>query len=147
MAFGRPTKYLPEFNKQVVKLCMLGATDQNLADFFEVAIDTITEWKKVHPEFSASIKEGKEEADAKVAASLFHRATGYSHPDVDIKMFEGDIIKTDLIKHYPPETIAAIFWLKNRRPDLWRDKQEHKIDGSLTIKPDWLNVDPEKSSL
>ena len=129
---GRPSKYKPEFTKQAYKLCLLGATDKGLANFFEVSEDTIHEWKKVHPEFSESLKEGKEEADAIVASSLFHRATGYSHKDVDIKIYKGKIITTQLTKHYPPDSTAAIFWLKNRNPKQWRDKQE--VEHSITEK-------------
>ena len=121
---GAPTKYKPEYNKQVIKLCRLGATDKEMADFFEVSESTINLWKKEHTEFSESIKKGKQEADANVAHSLYRRAIGYHHKDVDIKMYEGSIIKTDLKKHYPPDPTAAIFWLKNRRPKEWRDKQE-----------------------
>lgn len=121
---GAPTKYKSTYNKQAYKLCLLGATDQDLADFFEVCEDTINEWKKVYPLFSVSIKKGKVIADATVAESLYKRANGYSHPDVDIKMFEGQIIQTKLTKHYPPDSTAAIFWMKNRKPKEWRDKQE-----------------------
>lgn len=121
---GRPTKYKPEFDQQAEKLCKLGATDIELADFFEVVEDTINEWKKVHESFSVSVKRGKIEADAMVASKLFHRATGYEHPEVDIKMYEGHIITTDLVKHYPPDPTSMIFWLKNRQPSKWRDKTE-----------------------
>lgn len=129
---GRPTKYKPEYCQQAYKLCLLGATDKGLANFFEVTESTLNLWKKEYPEFSESLKEGKEEADAVVASSLFHRATGYSHPDVDIKIFKGKIIKTQLVKHYPPDSTAAIFWLKNRNPSKWRDKQE--IEHSVSEK-------------
>ena len=64
MAGGRPTKYKPEYATQAAKLCALGATDAQLADFFDVAISTITLWKVQHPEFSASIKLPKAEASA-----------------------------------------------------------------------------------
>lgn len=121
---GRPTKYKPEFAKQAYKLCLLGATDKRIADFFDVTESTLNLWKQEFPEFSESLKAGKEEADSVVAQSLFHRATGYSHPDVDIKLFKGKIITTKLTKHYPPDSTAAIFWLKNRQPKQWRDKQE-----------------------
>lgn len=129
---GRPTKYKPEFAKQAYKLCLLGATDKRIADFFEVTESTLNLWKQEHPEFSESLKAGKEEADAIVAQSLFHRATGYSHPDLDIKMYKGKVIRTDLVKHYPPDSTAAIFWLKNRQPRMWRDKQE--VEHSISEK-------------
>ena len=121
---GAPTKYKEEFNEQVYKLCLLGAIDEKIADFFDVCVDTINEWKKIYPEFSVSIKRGKQFADAEIASALFHRAKGYEHPDVDLKMYDGNIIETEIIKHYPPDTTAAIFWLKNRNSKEWRDKQE-----------------------
>ena len=108
---GRPSKYQPDFTRQALKLCRLGATDQELADFFAVSINTIDNWKKVHPEFLGALKEGKQLSDAEVANKLFKRATGYSHNDVHISNYKGDITKTPFVKHYPPDTTAAIFWL------------------------------------
>ena len=128
---GRPTKYQDTYPAQALKLCKLGATDKEIAAFFEVHVDTIDEWKRVHPSFSESLKEGKQLADAEVAHKLFHRATGYSHKAVkivaDAKTKEEHIV--EFVEHYPPDTTAAIFWLKNRRPDLWRDKVDHGLSG------------------
>src|SRR5690606_25933325 len=92
--------------------------------------------KQEFPEFSESLKKGKDEADALVASSLFRRALGYNHPDTDIKMFRGKIITTKVTKYYPPDTTAAIFWLKNRQPEKWRDKQEikHSLDEEQIFK-------------
>lgn len=64
-------------------------------------------------------------ADAEVGERLFQRACGYSHPDVHISNYQGAITQTEITKHYAPDTTACIFWLKNRRPDLWRDRMEH----------------------
>lgn len=128
---GRPTEYKEEYCVQVEKLCKLGATDKEIADFFEVDESTINNWKIAHPEFLESIKKGKTLADANVAEKLYQRAMGYSHEAVKIfpdggKDERGN--KSPLIvpyvEHYPPDTIAAIFWLKNRQKDKWRDKQE-----------------------
>lgn len=121
---ARPTKYDKKYNDQVEKLCKLGATDVQLADFFEVSEATIHNWKKEHPEFLESIKNGKERADAMVAESLYHRAIGYKHVEEKAFMFQGDIVTHLQEKHYPPDATSAIFWLKNRRPDAWRDKKE-----------------------
>lgn len=131
---GRPTKYETRFNTQAYRHCLLGATDKDLAELFEVEETTINNWKIEHPKFFESIKKGKADADAKVADSLFKRANGYSHSDVDIKMFEGEIITTKLVKHYPPDTTAAIFWLKNRQKNKWRDKTE--VDNNIKIAKD-----------
>lgn len=121
---GRPTDYRTEYNDQAEKLCKLGATDKELADFFEVQEQTINNWKIAHPEFFESIKRGKQLADANVAEKLYQRAMGYSHPDVDLRVIDGEVVQTELTKHYPPDTAAAIFWLKNRQKKKWRDKIE-----------------------
>ena len=126
---GRPTKYRDEYCKLAYQFCLLGATDARLAENFEVTEQTLNNWKTEHPEFFESIKEGREVADAKVADALYNRAIGYSHPDVDIRTVSvgigvSKIVTTDIIKHYPPDTGAAMAWLKNRQPKQWRDKQE-----------------------
>lgn len=126
---GRPSKYKPEYAEQSRKLCLLGYTDAELASFFGVATDTINEWKVVHPEFSVSIRAGKEVADAEIADSLYNRAKGYSHPEDDIKVVQGEITITPTIKHYPPDTTAASLWLRNRQGGRWRDKTEQEITG------------------
>lgn len=123
---GRPSKYQASFAEQALKLCRLGATDKELADFFGVNELTINRWKVDRPEFCKSLKEGKGLADAEVADKLFKRATGYQHEAVkivaDAKTGAEHIVP--YTEHYPPDTTAAIFWLKNRRPDLWRDKTD-----------------------
>lgn len=130
---GRPSRYKEEFNDQAQKLCRLGATDKELADFFGVAVSTLNLWKKSHPQFSESLKAGKQLADAEVADKLFLRATGYSHPDVHISNYQGEVTITPITKHYPPDPTSMIFWLKNRRPDLWRDKPEPEdTDANVT---------------
>lgn len=140
---ARPTKYQAEYAEQALKLCRLGATDKELADFFQVNEDTINEWKKVHSAFSESLKAGKAMADAEVADKLFKRATGYEHKAVKISANpNGDEHVTEYVERYPPDTTAAIFWLKNRRPDQWRDKTDHTLanpDGSaLNLKVEFV---------
>lgn len=129
MTAGRPSKYKPEFAGQAAKLCLLGATDSQLADFFAVSVSTINLWKMQHPEFSESIKVPKEQADERVEQSLYRRAMGYEHDEVDLKVVAGEIIATPVRKHYPPDTTAAIFWLKNRRSQEWREKTETTVKG------------------
>lgn len=129
-SIGRPSRFRQEFSDQAEKLCRLGATDRDLADFFGVDVATLNRWKKRHPEFCESLKKGKEVADAEVADRLYKRACGYSHKDTKFATFEGRITdREEYDKHYPPDTIACIFWLKNRRPDLWRDKIGHEYSG------------------
>lgn len=136
---GRPSSFRPEFVDLAYHLALLGATDKQLADAFGVVEQTVNNWKLAHPEFLESLKRGKDEADAKVAQSLFHRATGYSHPAVKIMTRslgegEGSVIEeVPYTEHYPPDTTAAIFWLKNRQRGMWRDRQELDVPGLTTI--------------
>lgn len=134
-AVGRPSRYKPEYAEQALKLCMLGLIDKEMAAFFGVSEQTLNTWKKRHPEFLESLKGGKTLADAGVAAKLFHRACGYEHPEVHISNYQGQITVTDIIKHYPPDTTAAIFWLKNRQRGLWRDKPEAEDDEDAVAMP------------
>lgn len=128
---GRPTKYKPEFNRQAEKLCLLGSTDKDIAGFFEVDESTINRWKIEYPEFCESIKRGKISADANVASRLYKRAIGYEHDEDKIFNNNGEPLIVPTIKHVQPDTTAAIFWLKNRQPARWRDKQE--VD--VTVSP------------
>lgn len=118
---GHPTLYREEYNEQAYKLCLLGHTDIELAAFFEVAEDTIYEWKKVHPQFSESVKRGKDKADAEVAQAFLKRALGYQYEE---ETFEMGVNTKTVTKEVPPDAGAALNWLKNRQPKKWRDKQE-----------------------
>lgn len=132
---GRPSLYKPEYDEQARKLCLLGATDPELADFFGVNIDTIYEWKKVHGTFSDAIKRGKIQADSNVADRLYQRAMGYEHPEVDIRVINQEIIQTPITKVYAPDPTAAIFWLKNRQRTKWRDRIETEHSGKIDTSP------------
>ena len=129
MAIGRPSKYKDEFAEQAYKLCLLGATDKELADFFEVDELTINRWKGSKKEFRKSLKAGKDEADAVIAQKLYHRAKGYEHPEDKIFNDNGSPLIVPTVKHYPPDTTACIFWLKNRQRNKWRDKTEQELTG------------------
>lgn len=128
---GAPTKYQDNYPDQAYKLTLLGATDPELADFFEVNPDSIYEWKKKHPEFSEAIKEGKAKADSEVANKLFNRATGYDIEEVEEVMYKGKKETLTKRRHVPPDVTSMIFWLKNRKPGSWRDKQEIDVTGSI----------------
>lgn len=129
MPGGRPTAYQPEYAEQAKKLCALGATDAQLADFFQVAVSTVALWKVKHQEFSDALKLAKAKADEMVEQSLFRRAMGYECEETDIRVIEGQIVETTVRKVYPPDTTAMIFWLKNRKPAEWRDKVNQEVSG------------------
>lgn len=136
---GRKSLYRDEYSNQVLKLSLLGATDKEIADFFGISEQTVNSWKKRYPEFLESIKKGKQIADSNVASKLYNRAIGY---DFEEKHYEirkpenkdGQVsfIETKRIKkHMPADTTAAIFWLKNRQPDKWRDRKE--VDATVNL--------------
>lgn len=124
MPAGRPSKFDGIDQVQLKKLVQKGFTDKELSDFFNITEQTLNNFKKKHPEFFESLKDWKKEADRKVEMSLFERACGYSHPEDKIFTFQGAEIIVPTTKHYPPDPVAAIFWLKNRQPDVWRDKPD-----------------------
>lgn len=133
---GRPPEFREEFCELGRNYALLGATDAEMAEFFGVSERTVNRWKVKFPEFCQSIKEGKRQADAKVASRLFERACGFSHQDTKFATFEGQITDSqEYTKHYPPDTTAAIFWLKNRDPQRWRDKIDHEVEfsGDITV--------------
>jgi len=119
MSAGRPTKYETSYNEQAYKLCLLGFTDKELADFFEVHVDTINEWKVQYEEFSVSVKRGKAIADAEVATSFHKRAVGYTYEE---ETYEGGELTKTVVKEMAPDAGAALNWLKNRQRDKWSDK-------------------------
>lgn len=151
MAGGRPTKYREEYAEQAYKLCLLGHTDADLAEFFEVSEQTINTWKKSHSGFLESVTRGKEVADAEVAASFHKRAVGYQYTETHSEATkEGDIrLSKEIVKEVPPDPGAALNWLKNRQPAKWRDKHDHELSGpgGEPIESKWtvefVNATPE----
>lgn len=135
MPAGRPSSYKPEYAEQVAKLALLGATDQEVADFFGVDARTIYRWKHEHDEFCQALKAGKEVADERVERSLYQRAIGYEQDEVKIFMPGG--AEAPVYAPYrakiAPDTTAAIFWLKNRRKDDWRDRKEVEHSGNIGL--------------
>ncbi|MBK8772875.1 MAG: helix-turn-helix domain-containing protein [Rhizobiales bacterium] len=136
---GRPSLYRDEFAAQAEKLCKLGATDVDLADFFGVTKRTIERWRSMHEQFCRSIIVGKEEADNAVERSLYQKAVGYEQEAVKIFMPAGaeKPVYAPYREKVAPDTAAAIFWLKNRRKDKWRDRIEQDVTHTLTISAEF----------
>lgn len=140
---GRPTAYRDEFAEQAAKLCALGATDIEIADFFDVDVRTVYRWKHDHDEFCQAIKAAKGAADERVERSLYQRAIGYEQEEVKIFMPSGakNPVYAPFRAKIAPDTTAGIFWLKNRRPDEWREKSEQKLTVDTTEEAKrWLGL-------
>lgn len=121
---ARPTTYKPEYVEQAAKLAQLGATDEEMAGFFKVTVRAFYKWKARYPELVQALKVGKDAADDRVERALYSRALGYSFPSEKVFCKDGIVTRAKIVEHVPPDTTAAIFWLKNRRKDEWRDKVE-----------------------
>jgi hypothetical protein len=132
---ARPSSYKEEFAGQVAKLAVLGATDQEVADFFDVDVRTIYRWKHDHDGFCQALKAGKDIADDRVERSLYQKAIGYEQDEVKIFMpaNAAQPVYAPFRAKIAPDTTAAIFWLKNRRKEDWRDKSEIEHKGGVTV--------------
>lgn len=113
-----------------------GATDLDMMNRLGVSGPTFYAWKGKYPEFAEALKKGKEIIDRKVENALLKRALGYTYDEVtQERQYNPDIEEYELIetkrvtKEVHPDTTAQIFWLKNRKPDEWRDRKQ--IDANL----------------
>lgn len=130
---GPKTKFDTLNLEQIKKLVLAGWTDEKISDFFGIGKQSFITYKKNYPELGEAIKDWKLEADEKVEKSLYERALGYSHKEDVIMQFQGKPVIVPTIKHYPPDTTACIFWLKNRKQEEWRDRKEVEHSGNLNI--------------
>lgn len=108
-----------------------GLTDEQLAEKMGINPATLYDWKNKHPEISEALKKGKEIVDIQVENALLKRALGYEYMEERVEISEKDgrkVIQT--VKQVIPDTAAQIFWLKNRRPDRWRDKPQEKAEAA-----------------
>ncbi len=108
-----------------------GATDEIISQKVGINPATLYDWKKKYPKIAESLKKGKEVVDIMVENALLKRALGYTFTEIKTEeSAEGEKI-TRTVKEITPDTTAQIFWLKNRRPDRWRDKQDVSLNGSI----------------
>jgi len=123
-----------------------GLTDEQISHNVGVSRSTLNDWKKKYPDISDALKKGKEVVDLQVENALLKRALGYAYEEVteesqwNEKAKRYELVVTKRVKkRQAPDTTAQIFWLKNRRPDKWRDKQdvEHTGDMDLNIVIDY----------
>lgn len=109
-----------------------GLTDKQVAYNMNIAESTLHEWKKKYSVLSESLKRGKEVVDRQVENALLKRALGYEFKETTQELTEDGMRVTKVItKQQVPDTTAQIFWLKNRKPQEWRDKQETEISGHI----------------
>lgn len=115
-----------------------GLTDEQIAKNLGISKDTFYKYKKEHIDFSDSLKRGKEVIDIEVENALLKRALGYKYNEVtkelckDKETGEDALVVTKVVtKEVVPDTTAQIFWLKNRKPEEWRDRKELNHSGDI----------------
>ena len=121
MPGGRPTVYKLEYAEIASICCMLGATNAVLAERFEVSRSTIDNWIASIPDFSDAVRKGREVADGAVVSALYARAIGLQRRMTKVFCQDGKPITVDYAVELPPDVRACIFWLRNRRPQQWRE--------------------------
>jgi hypothetical protein len=122
--------YKPEFVEQARSMCRLGATDEELAEHFEVCVRTIYRWRNTHEAFAEAVVVGKEHADARVERALYSRAVGCSVERTKVFKHAGDPkpVYATYKHHLPPDPVAALNWLRVRQPKKWRISEEQTRD-------------------
>jgi len=122
--------YKPEFAEQASRMCRLGATDEELAEHFEVCVRTIYRWRNTHEAFADAVVVGKHHADARVERALYSRAVGCSVERTRVFRNAGDEkpVCVTYQHHYPPDANAARHWLGVRQPETWAPREEEKDD-------------------
>jgi len=134
---GRKTKYQDDFPKRVEEMARDGMIEVDIAKSLGIALSSFASYKNEYSEFLDALKRGKEVVDDKVVSSLYKRAMGYSCPETKPQWVQdkdgGHWEYAEMVKHYPPDSTSLVFWLKNRRPDDWRDKSHHEHSGELKV--------------
>lgn len=122
-----------------------GLIDKQIAQNIGVSERTFTDWKKKFSSISSALKKGKEVVDRQVENALFKSAIGYEYTEVTEELTENGMeITKKVTKQVAPNPTAAIFWLKNRKPDEWRDRKETQISGEMSVSNPFTNLSEEE---
>lgn len=137
---GRPSAYQKRYALIAKFMCDRGATDKEIAECLQHSESTINKWKHDYPEFSESLKRGKKYFDNKVEMALAERAIGYTHLEEKIFNYNGEILRAETNKHYPPDVTACIYWLNNRKPKDWASRKAVETEVNLNRLPEGAGV-------
>lgn len=128
---GRPSKFSEHLVLAAEYMARAGMTDEQIAEKMGIHISTLCAWKKEYPEFSEAIKRGKDTPDDQVESALLKRALGFHNPDA-VKIFmpagADEPVYAKYSEYFPPDVMAIIYWLNNRRPRRWRKNPEESGD-------------------
>ena len=122
-----------------------GLTDEQIAKNLGIAYSTFRDYKNKYSALSAALKKGKEVVDLEVENALLKRALGYTYTEETTEQLPNGGIKTKTTtKHIPGDTTAQIFWLKNRKPDVWRDKKDIEHSGEVKTNNPFTGLTTEE---
>lgn len=117
-----------------------GLSNEQIAHNIGINKDTLYEWQKRFSDFSDALKKGKEVVDREVENALLKRAMGYEYDEVTQEPVEdkdtGEVqmrVTKRVTKQIAPDVTAQIFWLKNRKPDEFRDKRDVELSGHVDL--------------
>jgi len=136
---GRRSKYDPDTTPtQAYEYARDGMLNEEIAKKLGIAVQTLYDWIKRYPELDDAIKDGKRPVDIEVEQALLRSAVGYEVDYVEEELDAANkVIKSKRgATHVKPNPTSLIFWLKNRRPDKWRDKQDIEHSGEIKIEID-----------
>lgn len=147
---GRQSKYDKNFHPVLVRwMVRAGLTDEEIARELTLHHSTLYRWKGKYPEFRKAFAETKPFIDALVEDALLKRALGYTYQESEVRTDEqGRTVEKNVIRQMVPDVTAQIFWLKNRQPERWRDKQDVDVKAEVTQRHEYeitqrLISDPE----
>lgn len=127
------TKYNPAYHPDQATLLLSAEhyTDAELCEYFNIAESTYYDWQNRFPEFREAVLKGKKPTDKLVEASAYKKAVGFTAVEEKYQRNEkGRMVLVEQVrKQIAPDTPAFKFWLTNRCPERWRDKQDHEICG------------------
>lgn len=126
-------KYQDAYASVAYQIGLLGGTHKCIASACEVSEQTIHNWMKKYPEFKLAWLDGRLLADCNVVNSLYRSAIGYNLKFVESKIVNDKLVITEKLRHYPPNMTAAMYWLNNRQPHLWKSKVE--VEPEIVAEP------------
>lgn len=133
--------YESRFALAAAKICRMGGTSSDIAEGLGISERTVRRWRREYEDFDTACKVNKDLFDDRIEVSLAQRALGYSCPETKVLIRDGKVHTHEVMKYYPPDTLACIYWLNNRRPANWRQKVE--IDAN--VRPAEVSGEPMTS--
>jgi DNA-binding transcriptional regulator YiaG len=132
---GRPEKHLDKI-KVVSNLVAEGFSWDHIAKTLNISKDTLWRWRSTSRRLSDAIKKAQAVLTLRVEDSLVSRALGMTLPDFHVSQYKGKVTVTPLTKHLAPDTLACIFYLKNRAPERWADRQDVRVQQTAADLPE-----------